>query len=153
MAGPYRSVQVNVDGSGNNILRDAANEPSIAISPVDPNRIVVGWRQFDSVLSDFREAGVSHSTDGGRSWSPEAVLQNGVFHSDPVLQSDADGGFYYFSLGEPPPSTPRQYRVFLFKSVDGGVTWRSPVDARGGDKPWFAIDRTTGPGRGNVYGS
>jgi hypothetical protein len=151
--GPYRSVQVNVDGSGNNILGDAANEPSLAISPIDPNRIVVGWRQFDSVFSDFREAGVAHSVDGGRSWSSEEVIQDGVFHSDPVLQSDAAGSFYYFSLGLPPPSAPRQYHVSLFKSVDGGVSWRSAVDARGGDKEWFAIDRTTGVGRGNVYGS
>ena len=151
--GPYRSVQVNVDGSGNNILGDAANEPSLAISPIDPNRIVVGWRQFDSVLSDFREAGVAYSVNGGRSWSPQAVIEDGVFHSDPVLQSDADGSFYYFSVEEPPPSAPRRYHVSLFKSVDGGVTWRSPVDARGGDKEWFAIDRTTGVGRGNIYGS
>ena len=152
--GPYRSVQVNLDGSGNNILGDAANEPSMAISPTDPNRIVVGWRQFESVYSDFREAGVARSVDGGRSWSPEEVIQRGVFHSDPVLQSDADGNFYYFSLRLPLPSAPpTQYRVSLFKSVDGGVNWYAPVDARGGDKEWFTIDRTPGVGRGNAYGS
>ena len=51
--GPFVSVQVNVDENGCNILGDAANEPSIAIDPTDANKIVIGWRQFDSVESDF----------------------------------------------------------------------------------------------------
>src|SRR5574337_878856 len=35
-AAPPGSVQVNVNGSGNNIPGDAANEPSIAIDPTNP---------------------------------------------------------------------------------------------------------------------
>ena len=45
----YVTAQVNVDAGGNNILGDAANEPSIAIDPVNPSRMVIGWRQFDHV--------------------------------------------------------------------------------------------------------
>jgi hypothetical protein len=45
----FFTTQVNVDEDGYNILGDAANEPSIAIDPTDPNRIVIGWRQFDNV--------------------------------------------------------------------------------------------------------
>ncbi|UCC29970.1 MAG: hypothetical protein JSU86_17440, partial [Phycisphaerales bacterium] len=45
--GPFVSIQVNVDSYGNNIVGDAANEPSIAIDPTDPDKIVIGWRQFD----------------------------------------------------------------------------------------------------------
>jgi len=33
------TAQVNVDESGQNIVGDAANEPSIAVDPVDPNRM------------------------------------------------------------------------------------------------------------------
>jgi hypothetical protein len=146
-------VQVNVDASGDNIFGDAANEPSLAISAVDPNRIVVGWRQFDSVLSDYRQAGVSRSADGGNSWTAQKTLESGVFRSDPVLQADADGNFYYFSLRPMPPGAPSHYRVSLFKSLDGGSTWLPSVDAGGGDKEWFVIDRTEGAGRGNVYGA
>ena len=39
--GPFVSIQVNIDGSGNNIRNDAANEPSIAIDPTDPKKIVI----------------------------------------------------------------------------------------------------------------
>ncbi len=53
----FTSHQVNVNGSGMNITGDAANEPSIAVDPTDHNRMVIGWRQFNSVTSNFRQAG------------------------------------------------------------------------------------------------
>jgi len=146
--GPFLSVQVNVDGSGNNIVGDAANEPSLAISSVDPNQIVIGWRQFDSVTSNFREAGFAYSSNRGQSWTFPGVLDEGVFRSDPVLGADADGNFYYSSLTVVDDV---YYRAALFKSSDGGASWSAPVDAYGGDKQWITIDRTTGPGRGNLY--
>ena len=53
----YDFAQVNVDSGGNNIVGDAANEPSIAVDPTNPMRIAIGWRQFDTVASNFRQAG------------------------------------------------------------------------------------------------
>jgi len=146
MFGPFRSVQVNVDRRGRNIVGDAANEPSIALDPTDPNKIVIGWRQFDSVQSDFRQAGWAYSHDGGQTWTFPGVLEPGVFRSDPVLDSDADGNFYYYSI-----RCPQAGCGDLFKSTDGGVSWLGPVYAYGGDKPWMAIDRTDGKGRGHIY--
>ncbi|UCC31383.1 MAG: right-handed parallel beta-helix repeat-containing protein [Phycisphaerales bacterium] len=142
--GPFKSIQVNVDENGCNIPGDAANEPSIAIDPTDPNRMVIGWRQFDSVESDFRQAGWAYSHDGGQTWTFPGVLEPGQFRSDPVLDSDADGNFYFYSLSS-------AYSAEMFRSTDGGVTWRGPVPAGGGDKPWMAIDKTAGIGRGNIY--
>ena len=143
----YASVQVNVDEFGNNILGDAANEPSIAIDPTNPNRIVIGWRQFDTVESSFRQAGYAYSRDAGRTWTFPGVLDEGVFRSDPVLAADADGHFYYYSLNAGAPSL----HCDLFVSTDGGATWSDPVPAFGGDKPWMTIDCTDGIGRGNIY--
>jgi hypothetical protein len=137
--------QVNTDASGNDMIGDAANEPSIAVDPTNPNRMAIGWRQFDSVTSNFRQAGVACTNNGGLTWT-RSVLSPGVFGSDPVLAADADGRFYYASINN--SST---YGVVTYKSVDGGATWSSPVSAYGGDKEWIAIDRTSGPGRGNLY--
>ena len=39
--------------SGNNIVGDAANEPSIAVDPTDGNKMTIGWRQFNSVQSEL----------------------------------------------------------------------------------------------------
>ena len=142
----YTSIQVNVDEYGDNIVGDAANEPSIAIDPLDPNRIVIGWRQFDTINSNFREAGWAYSHDGGQTWTFPGVLQENVFRSDPVLAADADGCFYYYSLTDSNP-----YTCQMFKSIDGGLSWDGPIEAYGGDKAWMAIDRTGGVGHGNIY--
>ena len=143
------SVQVNVDGLGNNIVGDAANEPSIAVDPTDPTRIAIGWRQFDNISSDFRQAGWAFTDNGGSSWTFPGVIEPGVFRSDPVLDSDADGNFYYNSLTADGGTT--NFRCHVFKSADGGKTWDSGTYAHGGDKQWQAIDGTSGIGRGNIY--
>lgn len=141
--GPFVSVQVNTDAQGNNILNDAANEPSIAISPVDPHRIVIGWRQFDNISSNFRQAGRAYSLDGGVTWTNPGVFTPGTFRSDPVLACDADGNFYYNSLQG-------NFLTDMFISPDG-MNWSGPIPAGGGDKLWFDIDRTSGMGSGNIY--
>src|SRR6187431_1197849 len=67
--GVFTSFQANVDASGNNILGDAANEPAIAVDPTDPNKMTIGWRQFNSINSDFRQGGWGYTTDGGVTWT------------------------------------------------------------------------------------
>jgi hypothetical protein len=136
-------VQLNTDASGHDILGDAANEPSICVDPTNPNRMAVGWRQFDTITSNFRQAGVAYTTNGGQSWTTSVIVP-GQFHSDPVLRSDANGNFYYCSLNSTTSAE-------VFKSTNGGATWGPPTSAFGGDKEWIAIDNTNGPGRGNVY--
>ena len=96
--GPFTSHQVNVDANGNNIVGDAANEPSIAVDPTDHNRMVIGWRQFNSVTSNFRQAGWGYTNNGGTTWTFPGVLENNVFRSDPVLAADDTGRFFYLSL-------------------------------------------------------
>ena len=132
----YLSVQVNVDADGLNIPGDAANEPSIAIDPTAPDRMVVGWRQFDTVRSNFREAGVAYSLDGGRSWTFPGVLENGVFRSDPVLEFDPAGRAHYNSLAVPGGSIVTDF----FTSDDEGRSWSEPIQGFGGDKAWFTVD-------------
>ena len=142
----YVSVQVNVDAAGANIVGDAANEPSLAVQPTDRTRIAVGWRQFDTISSNFRQAGVGHSTDGGLSWTFPGPLDAGIFSSDPVLEAAADGTIYYDSLKVEP-----DYFTELLTSTDGGATFDAGLYAYGGDKQWLAVDTTQGPGRGHLY--
>jgi len=143
----YVSVQVNVDENGDNIVGDAANEPSIAVDPTNPKKMVIGWRQFDTITSDFRQAGWGYTTDGGHSWTFPGVIEPGVFRSDPVLDFDAEGNFYYNSL----TAEGWDFWCHVFKSTDGGQTWDDGTYAFGGDKQWMCIDRTDGIGHGNIY--
>lgn len=145
--GGYVSVQVNVDDAGNNIVGDAANEPSIAVDLTDSNRMAIGWRQFDTIDSDFRQAGWGYTTDGGRTWTFPGVIEPGVFRSDPVLDADTLGNFYFNSLSRDDGG----YWCTVFKSTDGGASWDDGTYAYGGDKQWMTIDRTDGSGQNNIY--
>ncbi len=142
------SVQANVDALGDNIVGDAANEPSIAVDPTDPDRMVIGWRQFDTIASNFRQAGWAHTTDGGAIWTFPGVIQPGIFRSDPVLGVDSDGNFIYYSLEVPGGG---MFSCDTFESIDGGASWGDEVFAFSGDKAWLAIDRTDGVGAGHLY--
>jgi len=140
------TTQVNVDASGQNIVGDAANEPSIAVDRNNPDRIAIGWRQFNTISSNFRQAGFGFTTNGGQTWTFPGVIEPGVFRSDPVLESDAAGNFYYNSLTNNPT-----YFCDVFKSNNGGSSWGNKTYAQGGDKQWMTIDRTNGTGTGHIY--
>jgi len=145
--GLFTSFQVNVDSDGNNILGDAANESSITVDPTNHNRMAIGWRQFNSVQSDFRQGGWGFTTDAGTTWTFPGVLEDNVFRSDPVLGSDEAGNFFYLSLLE-------SFCENMYGSMDFGQTWtrlQPDGDAGGGDKQWFTIDKTDGTGHGFQY--
>ncbi|HLK16883.1 MAG TPA: sialidase family protein, partial [Fimbriimonadaceae bacterium] len=137
-------VQVNVNSLGQNIVGDAANEPSIAVDPNNPNHVSIGWRQFNDVTSNFRQGGYAYSTDGGKTWTFPGVLENNVFRSDPVLGFDQGGDFFYLSLLG-------TFYDTLWNTPNWGQTWAQVAGAEGGDKQWFTVDRTNSIGKGNMY--
>jgi hypothetical protein len=142
------TTQVNIDANGYNIVGDAANEPSIAIDPSNPNRMVIGWRQFNTITSDFRQAGYGYSTNGGNNWVFPGVIQPGIFRSDPVLDCDKTGRFFYNSLTFIGTDV---YMTDVFKNIGTGFTWDGGTDAQGGDKQWMVIDKTNSSGAGHIY--
>ena len=142
----FFTSQVNVGANGLNILGDAANEPSIAVDPKNPNNMVIGWRQFDNVNSNFRQAGYAYSSDGGQHWTFPGSIDPMVFRSDPVVDFDTAGNFYYNSL----TANGSLYTCKVFKSTNGGASWDAGTDAHGGDKQWMTIDRTSEIGRAHV---
>src|SRR5438874_9493069 len=145
--GPFVSYQVNVDAQGNNIVGDAANEPSISVDPTNGNKITIGWRQFNTYTSNFRQGGWGYTTDGAIHWTFPGVLETNVFRSDPVTNSDETGRFFYLSLLQ-------SFCDDMWGSTNGGQSWtRLPPEggAAGGDKEWFTIDKTNGTGHGFQY--
>lgn len=143
----FFTTQVNVNANGENVVGDAANEPSITFDPNDHSKMAIGWRHFETITNNFRQAGIAFTTDGGQIWTFPEVIDPGVFRSDPVLDSDAEGNFYYNSL----TVSGWDYSCDVFKSADGGQTWDAGAFAQGGDKQWMAVDKTGGQGDGHVY--
>ncbi len=142
--GSFTSYQVNVNANGLNITGDAANEPSICVDPTNPNKMAIGWRQFNSVSSNFRQAGWAYTNDAGLTWHFPGVLENNVFRSDPVLDSNDVGNFFYLSLLQ-------TFFDNMWRSLDGGQSWLNLGPAKGGDKQWFTIDNTNSTGHGFQY--
>ncbi len=142
----FTSTQVNVTATGQNITGDAANEPSICVDPTDGNKMTIGWRQFNSVASNFRQAGWGFTSNAGATWTFPGILENNVFRSDPVLASDSSGGFFYLSLMQ-------TFFDDMWRSLNGGVNFTRLASATGGDKQWFTIDNTSSIGHGFQYQS
>ncbi len=145
----FISYQVNVNANGQNITGDAANEPSISVDPTNGNKMTIAWRQFNSVSSNFRQAGWGYTTNGGTSWTFPGVLENNVFRSDPVTNSDETGNFFYLSL-----QSDQAQSFFcdqVWRSLNGGQSWTVGGPAHGGDKEWFTIDKTNSTGHGFQY--
>ena len=129
--GVHVSVQVNVDSGGNNIVGDAANEPSIAVDPTDPNRMAIGWRQFDTIARNFRQAGYglhrrrrAHLDLPRRARAGRLPHRPGARLPTPTAPSTTTAW----------PDRPRTTACDVFSSTDGGVTWELRCYAYGGDK-------------------
>jgi len=120
-------------------------EPTIAISPLNPNRVVAG-----AILDR-----VYYSNDGGLTWHNDTLSSPyGVF-GDPCIIADDSGYFYYFHLSN--PSGEREHvswldRIVCQKTIDGGKTWNAGSFTglnswKDQDKEWAVYD----PGHKNIY--
>jgi hypothetical protein len=115
-------------------------EPSIAISPANPNIMVAG-----SILDN-----VYHSEDGGVNWTHNKLNSSlGVF-GDPCVVASPTGDFYYLHLSNPDgqgwASDGLLDRIVCQRSTDGGRTWSDgggmglshPKDQ---DKEWAVVSQ------------
>lgn len=144
---------------GNNLRmnRDPAGalqaEPFIAISPLDPQRLV--GTAVDTRLGNGRAAFYT-STDGGRTTVIDGAfpLQPGfIGGGDPSVGFDGQGRAFIVEL----QLAGGAGALYVYRSDDGGLTWpftrqvfRAP--GNGPDKPFLAVDRrTTGPFAGSLY--
>lgn len=113
-------------------------EPSIAIDPANPMRLVAG-ANLESFYNSF---------DGGRTWGNGSLCSavHGVY-GDPCLIVDTLGYYYYFHLANPPAGSWID-RIVCQRSTDGGSTWNdgSAFGLNGikkQDKEWAVVDPAT----------
>ena len=83
----FENVQVFAPGA----LDYPPCEPSIAIDPNDPSRMVAG-----AVLK-YAFA----STDSGRTWQHQIMRSRHGVYGDPCIVADNEGRFHYFHLSDP----------------------------------------------------
>ncbi len=112
---------------------------SILVHPRDPNNVLVAaLGGFFQTQSDAR--GVFRSTDGGATWVKTLYIDEKTGIGTLARAADAPDvifaatRFRYFppGAGNPPTADTAQTRSRLYKSTDGGVTWREIVGASTG---------------------
>jgi hypothetical protein len=147
------SGNVQVNDPDLDVRSGLQSEVSVAASG---NNIVVGYNEGS--LAGFG-SGLSYSRDSGRTWKqiPAPILPFGSGIGDPVLAAGPGGVFYFVQLGVNGLGN----GILAFsRSTDGGARWSTPVNAiptvtnnvnNSHDKPWFTVDNSNSPYRGNIY--
>ncbi|MEZ5015399.1 MAG: T9SS type A sorting domain-containing protein [Chitinophagales bacterium] len=127
---------------------DFDGEPFIAIDPNDAQHIVVVWMGFDG-LSLIR-INERVSFDGGTTWSAAyAFPHTAAFHTsaDPSMAFDASGKLFLCFIDYNPLGT--DGAVYVYTSLDGGLSWSDPVEVLNADadgfetpvdRPWMVVD-------------
>ena len=137
---PEETVNIKIHSSNTGL---GPCEPSICISPYDPNVVIAG-----SVLNNYYV-----SEDGGKSWSKNILTSTSGVYGDPVIRIDNNGNIYYAHLSNPGGRAYKDDsfldRIVVQKSSDNGTTWTdgSYPSIRGKkdqDKEWLYIDPSDG---------
>src|SRR5437867_2049160 len=145
------------------------NEPSISVNPSNSRNIVSGANDYRLIAVGHQAwAGVYTSLDGGASWSnqllpgypggPTSVLSGFSSAGDPGVAFDRSGNVYYSGLAFVIKGTSAvDGTVFVSKSTDGGISFpQTAITVFGStrifnDKPYLAVDETTGTFSGRLY--
>ena len=160
--------------------RDTQGEPSIALDPRDPSRVVSVFQARRYKDGGSAAIGYATSHDGGATWVRGILpgltrASGGAFPraSNPTVAFGPDGSVYAESLLVTPSQrdcvAASRTALAVQRSTDGGLTFSAPVlvqDDRAGcgrarnglpfrgaldDKPWLAVDSGNGPHRGRLY--
>jgi hypothetical protein len=129
------NVRSNTDATGN-----GQHEPSLAVSPANPNVVVIANKDYRDL--NVKRVWIEVSRDGGLTW-PTQLHMPGLpttdTESDPVVMARDDGRIYVSCL------TTGNNGVFITWTDDNGLTWQPSVAIVQGqsvlqDKDWFAVD-------------
>jgi hypothetical protein len=106
----------------------------VAVDPVNPQRVYVGWRQgvFAPDAKEKLKTDVAASAYGGRTFGPPVDLSDDRGADFPGIAVDKDGvvhAVFWVRTGLGTVPTPAPARPIVYRrSTDQGKTWSAPVD-------------------------
>ncbi|MCC6794621.1 MAG: exo-alpha-sialidase [Candidatus Hydrogenedentes bacterium] len=128
--------------------------PSIAMD--DMGNCVAVWQAWESPNDDNYNIFVSHSSDGGRTWSSKTALtqNDGALdeinlNQTPSIATDGHGTWLsvWQYLGPHQEANGSGFNVFAARSTDGGASWSRPKKVNTDrltpstrEEPWIASD-------------
>jgi hypothetical protein len=129
-------------GGLDGLFANAEVEPSLAVDPRDPRRLIVAYQQDRFSTGAARGLIASSSTDGGRNWArtelPFSLCAGGQTTgwqraSDPWVSIGPDGRAYLIGLGS---------GIAVSTSTDGGRRWSVPVTLAANNSTYL-VDKCT----------
>jgi hypothetical protein len=149
LSGAFDSEAIDPAAGANLATRLVGNEPTIAVTPLNPNNIVIA--QFNKGVQTL-----TISLDGGATFPIQrnAVLPAGQtsFDGGDALAFDAQGRLFWTYLTAGNPAGPNVASL-QFNSTTGAVVGSASLVATGNlDKEWVAADRNpASPFANNLY--
>ncbi len=133
-------------------------EPSIAVSPVNSQYMVAAWMK--AITLNQVSIASCYSSNGGVTWSTPTLLphvKTGYTHADVSLTYTSTGTPYICFI-DSKISADSGY-VMVANSSNNGQTWNTPVKVTSAtegpdlpvDRPWIAIDNSSGTYAGRIY--
>jgi hypothetical protein len=138
-ASPYDGCS---SGGLGGLFANAEVEPSLAVDPRDPRRLVATYQQDRFSTGAARGLVASGSSDGGRTWTqtelPFSLCSRGQTTgwpraSDPWVSIGPDGRAFLIGLGS---------GIAVSTSTDGGARWSTPVTLAANDGTYL-VDKCT----------
>ncbi len=135
-------------------------EPYLAIDPNNQQHLVAAWMGFK--IGQGIVIKTKYSNDGGTTWSTLNEIPHisgAIASADVSLEYDSNGNVFLCYIDYDNQNY-TQGDILVRKSTDGGATWGNPVSAISitdcpnqlcVDRPWIAIDNSTGPNNGAIY--
>jgi hypothetical protein len=124
---------------------DAHTEGTIAVSPVNPRRMIACAMVIGQ--TGYRGVRVFASSDRAKSWKLTFESKPARWGGDPVCTYGPDGTAYFAFL----PLFPDPRRTYVLTSTDGGNTWSNERRFGRVDRPELAVDSTRGRFHGRIY--
>lgn len=135
------------------------SESVVGVNPTNPMNLICASKKFINPQLYTFTISTCYSVDGGVHWTEVPLtLQTGwQGMTDPDLTFDALGNAYLITEADTFSSGGNVTAIgmFVFKSVDGGKTWKTPVQLHldsADDKQWIDADVSkSSPYYGSVY--
>jgi len=141
---------------GKNIQVSLANgnlhhtEAVVTADVADPNHLLVCSLIQAPLKGPTRGTGVTYSsTDGGKTWGTAWIGKPEWIMSDPSCAFGPNGTAYVvmFAL----TNDGRDAESLLYRSVDGGRSWESPISHPARDLEWLSVDNSSMQHNGTLY--
>jgi hypothetical protein len=121
--------------------------------PEHPGRLITCAQVFPSLPGKARDEHCYISFDGGKSWKLALEVSEGSVNGDPAIVYGGHDHVYVVSLviKGSKSSSSRETKTVVYRSTDGGRTWKESSRFPFVDREYIAIDRTGGKYDGRLY--